>query len=250
MALARGRRGDRRIDYWPGFVDALSTLLLAIMFLLSVFVLAQFLLSREISGKDEVLNRLNSQINELTQLLALEMSNTQDAEDQLVNLQRVAGSGGVGALAPAAASRQGRRRGRRGRAAHRHALRRTGYRASDQPAGAEPGRIAQPADRGLAQADRRAGGRAERVGVARPRVRTPRSPIWAAASTSRSPSGSRNSTATAPISSGGCARSFPTAKTSASSATASSFSRRCCFRSARRTSTKPAAPRWRSWRRR
>ncbi|MGF7009084.1 peptidoglycan -binding protein [Aminobacter sp. BE322] len=87
MALARGRRGDRRIDYWPGFVDALSTLLLAIMFLLSVFVLAQFLLSREISGKDEVLNRLNSQINELTQLLALEKSNSQDAEDALANLQ-------------------------------------------------------------------------------------------------------------------------------------------------------------------
>jgi chemotaxis protein MotB len=87
MALARARRGDRRIDYWPGFVDALSTLLLAIMFLLSVFVLAQFLLSREISGKDEVLNRLNSQINELTQLLALEQSNSQDAQDQLANLQ-------------------------------------------------------------------------------------------------------------------------------------------------------------------
>ncbi len=87
MALARGRRRERSVDYWPGFVDALSTLLLAIMFLLSVFVLAQFLLSREISGKDEVLNRLNSQINELTQLLALERSNTQDAEDQLASLQ-------------------------------------------------------------------------------------------------------------------------------------------------------------------
>jgi chemotaxis protein MotB len=87
MALARGRRSDRHIDYWPGFVDALSTLLLAIMFLLSVFVLAQFLLSREISGKDEVLNRLNSQINELTQLLALEKGNTQDAQDALANLQ-------------------------------------------------------------------------------------------------------------------------------------------------------------------
>ncbi|MBX3597950.1 MAG: peptidoglycan -binding protein [Rhizobiaceae bacterium] len=86
MALARGR-SERRVDYWPGFVDALSTLLLSIMFLLSVFVLAQFLLSREISGKDEVLNRLNSQINELTQLLALERSNSQDVQDQLVNLQ-------------------------------------------------------------------------------------------------------------------------------------------------------------------
>lgn len=86
MALSR-RRSDRRIDYWPGFVDALSTLLLAIMFLLSVFVLAQFLLSREITGKDAVLNRLNSQINELTQLLALEKTNTQDTQDSLANLQ-------------------------------------------------------------------------------------------------------------------------------------------------------------------
>ncbi len=52
-----------------------------------VFVLAQFLLSREISGKDEVLTRLNSQINELTQLLALEKGGKQDLEDSLANLQ-------------------------------------------------------------------------------------------------------------------------------------------------------------------
>ena len=61
MALARKGRSQRTVDYWPGFVDALSTLLLSIMFLLCVFVLGQFLLSREISGKDDVLNRLNSQ---------------------------------------------------------------------------------------------------------------------------------------------------------------------------------------------
>lgn len=87
MALSRGRRRADRVDYWPGFVDALSTLLLAIMFLLSVFVLAQFLLSQEISGKDTVLNRLNSQINELTSLLALERSNKQDLNDSLSSLQ-------------------------------------------------------------------------------------------------------------------------------------------------------------------
>lgn len=87
MALARGRRGDRGVDYWPGFVDALSSLLLAIMFLLSVFVLAQFLLSQEVTSRDEVLNRLNTQINELTQLLALEQSNTQDLEDALANMR-------------------------------------------------------------------------------------------------------------------------------------------------------------------
>jgi chemotaxis protein MotB len=87
MALGRNRRRERGGDYWPGFVDALSTLLIAIMFLLTVFVVAQFVLSREISGKDEVLNRLNSQIAELTQMLALEKSGKQDLEDTLANLQ-------------------------------------------------------------------------------------------------------------------------------------------------------------------
>ncbi|MBB4566426.1 peptidoglycan -binding protein [Rhizobium leucaenae] len=87
MALARNSRHKRTVDYWPGFVDALSTLLMAIMFLLTVFVVGQFILSREISGRDEVLNRLNSQINELTQALALEKSGKQDLEDSVANLQ-------------------------------------------------------------------------------------------------------------------------------------------------------------------
>ncbi|WP_105984106.1 MULTISPECIES: peptidoglycan -binding protein [unclassified Brucella] len=87
MALARNRRTQRHIDYWPGFVDALTTLLLAIMFLLTVFVLAQFLLSREVNNKDSVLARLNSQIQELTQLLSLERSNSQDMQDTIANLQ-------------------------------------------------------------------------------------------------------------------------------------------------------------------
>lgn len=87
MALGRTRRLANRVDYWPGFVDALATLLLAIMFLLSVFVLAQFLLSQEITGKDAVLNRLNAQIDELTNLLALERTSKQDVEDNLASLQ-------------------------------------------------------------------------------------------------------------------------------------------------------------------
>jgi chemotaxis protein MotB len=71
MALSRGRRYEA-VNYWPGFVDALSTMLLVIIFLLSVFMLAQFFLSREVSGKDEALAKLNRQIEELTNLLALE----------------------------------------------------------------------------------------------------------------------------------------------------------------------------------
>jgi chemotaxis protein MotB len=73
MALSRSRRYEA-VNYWPGFVDALSTMLLVIIFLLSVFMLAQFFLSQEVSGKDEALVKLNRQIEELTNLLALERS--------------------------------------------------------------------------------------------------------------------------------------------------------------------------------
>ena len=92
MAGVGSRYRERSVNYWPGFVDALATLLLAIMFLLSVFVLAQFLLSQEITGKDEVLNRLNSQIDELTSLLALERSSNQDLKDSVANLESSLGN--------------------------------------------------------------------------------------------------------------------------------------------------------------
>src|SRR3954452_11031368 len=73
LALARRRRsGDA--PYWPGFVDAMAQLLLVITFLLSVFMIAQFLLAREISGQDSALGKLRTQIAELTELLSLEKS--------------------------------------------------------------------------------------------------------------------------------------------------------------------------------
>ena len=71
MAMARSRRREGRADYWPGFVDAMATLLLVIIFLLSVFMLAQFFLSQEITGRDAVLNRLNAEISALKEALAL-----------------------------------------------------------------------------------------------------------------------------------------------------------------------------------
>ncbi len=86
MPLARGRQ-QRSIDYWPGFVDALSTMLLVIVFLLSVFMLAQFFLAREVSGKDTVLDKLNKQIAELTSLLAMERAGKADVEANLAALQ-------------------------------------------------------------------------------------------------------------------------------------------------------------------
>jgi chemotaxis protein MotB len=85
MATARSRR-ERTTNYWPGFVDALSSLLLVIIFLLSLFMLAQFFLSQEILGKDTAMTRLNSQIAELTELLQLERVNSDDLEAQLSTL--------------------------------------------------------------------------------------------------------------------------------------------------------------------
>src|SRR5437667_6837309 len=85
MALARGRRYEG-VNYWPGFVDALSTMLLVIIFLLSVFMLAQFFLSREVTGKDEALTRLNQQIEELTNLLALERTQKSADESKIATL--------------------------------------------------------------------------------------------------------------------------------------------------------------------
>jgi chemotaxis protein MotB len=88
MARGLGRRGRSAEDtyYWPGFVDAMAQLLLVITFLLSVFMIAQFLLAREISGQDTVLDRLKSQIAELTDLLALERSAKSDVETVLTAL--------------------------------------------------------------------------------------------------------------------------------------------------------------------
>ncbi len=86
MALARARR-DAGMNYWPGFVDALSTFILGIMFLLTVFVLLQFYLTQEVSGKDTALTRLNAQIAQLTELLSLEKTGKLSLEEQLAQIR-------------------------------------------------------------------------------------------------------------------------------------------------------------------
>src|SRR3954452_3606636 len=86
MALARRGR-ERTVDYWPGFVDALSTLILGIVFLLSVFVIVQFFLSQEVTGKDTALARLNAQLAQLTEMLSLEKVGKTNLEDTLASLR-------------------------------------------------------------------------------------------------------------------------------------------------------------------
>jgi chemotaxis protein MotB len=85
MPGARSRR-RQEANYWPGFVDALSSLLLVIIFMLSLFMLTQFFLGQELQGRDTALSRLNSQIAELTELLQLERANSDDLTSQLATL--------------------------------------------------------------------------------------------------------------------------------------------------------------------
>ena len=87
MAVARTRRSVNRAEYWPSFVDVLTSLLLVFIFLLSIFALVQFLLSREISGRDTVLQRLNAQIAELTEMLALERASKSELSDNLATMR-------------------------------------------------------------------------------------------------------------------------------------------------------------------
>lgn len=85
--MARRRRGQRApYEIWPGFVDALTTLLLVIIFLLVVFVLAQFFLSQALSGRDAALEKLNQQVNELADLLAIERRTSANLENQISQL--------------------------------------------------------------------------------------------------------------------------------------------------------------------
>ena len=77
MAGPAGRRS--RTDYtWPGYVDALSSLLMVVIFVLAIFVVAQFYLSEALGTRDQALDRLNRQMAELASLLQLEQRSSAD----------------------------------------------------------------------------------------------------------------------------------------------------------------------------
>jgi chemotaxis protein MotB len=87
MALSRNRRSTTYGEFWPGYVDVLSTLLLVVTFLMSVFMVSQFYVSQEAAGKDTALRRLTRQIAEITNLLSLEKGKSKTIEDELAGLQ-------------------------------------------------------------------------------------------------------------------------------------------------------------------
>ncbi len=85
MALSR-RGSNNALDIWPGFVDALATLLMVIIFLLMIFVVAQFFLNDAIVGRDQALERLNQQVEELADLLALERRAGEELRNDVTQL--------------------------------------------------------------------------------------------------------------------------------------------------------------------
>ena len=85
--MPRGRRNNgEALNPWPGYVDALSTLLMVIIFVLLVFVLAQAFLSVTLSGQDRALQRLGRQVSELSDLLSLEKGRTKDLQTTMAQL--------------------------------------------------------------------------------------------------------------------------------------------------------------------
>ncbi len=84
--MARSRRSREQVDIWPGFVDAISTLLLSIIFLLIVFVLGQFFLGQMLQGRTETVQRLQGQVKDLSSQLGLEQDAAADLRRTLARL--------------------------------------------------------------------------------------------------------------------------------------------------------------------
>ncbi|MFT9161464.1 MAG: peptidoglycan -binding protein [Acetobacter sp.] len=82
----RGRTSHAGLNAWPGYVDALSTLLMVVTFVLLVFVLGQAFLSVALNRREHVLDRLQVQAAELTRMLALERGLTKDLRGNLAVL--------------------------------------------------------------------------------------------------------------------------------------------------------------------
>ncbi|KMK68872.1 peptidoglycan -binding protein [Puniceibacterium sp. IMCC21224] len=83
--MALSRRGSGRVpaSIWPGFVDAMTGLLLVLMFVLTIFMVVQFVLRETISGQETELNSLSSEISALAQALGLQQRRNQALETRL-----------------------------------------------------------------------------------------------------------------------------------------------------------------------
>ena len=88
MAMITRRRGAATagLEAWPGYVDALSTLLLVIIFVLLVFVLAQFFLSAALSVRSKALDKVTQQLAEVGHMLSLEQTHSASLQQTVAQL--------------------------------------------------------------------------------------------------------------------------------------------------------------------
>lgn len=87
MAAASRRRGGGSADYtWPGYVDALTTLLMVLIFLLSLFSVAQFTLTDTLNTRDSAIDALNKQLGNLASVLSIEKAASEGLKQDLEKL--------------------------------------------------------------------------------------------------------------------------------------------------------------------
>jgi len=80
------RRNRNSVDVWPGYVDALSALLMVVIFVILIFTLSHFLLSEIVTGQESELVRLQRSLQELTEALGLEETRSKSLESQLTEI--------------------------------------------------------------------------------------------------------------------------------------------------------------------
>ncbi len=87
MAALSSRRRSGAADYtWPGYVDALTTLLMVLIFLLSIFSVAQFTLSDALTNRDTAIDQLGKQVGDLAKLLSIEKQSNQTLQKDIEQL--------------------------------------------------------------------------------------------------------------------------------------------------------------------
>src|ERR1700683_5368535 len=88
MAGRIRRQGGNGLNAWPGYVDALSTLLMVIIFVLLVFVLAQAFLSVTLSSRDKQLEQVNRELAQLNDMLSLDRTHAAELTATIAQLNQ------------------------------------------------------------------------------------------------------------------------------------------------------------------
>jgi chemotaxis protein MotB len=86
MAAISARRAGAADYTWPGYVDALTTLLMVLIFLISVFSVAQFTLSNAVSNRDSAIDALNRQVSTLADQLSFQKKSAEDLQKDVAAL--------------------------------------------------------------------------------------------------------------------------------------------------------------------